>query len=115
MQATGLCSFLTAGFGKPKDLADVAIETVMSMDHQPGLSHQQAILAGIASVRHVYNQQVSSCILTSVVYLIYRLCILMALMLLNIRSNAPDAGWLDVAMHCFVNMILCKLVLYLLQ
>ena len=58
MQATGLLLLLTAGFGKPKDLADVAIETVMSMEHQPGLSHQQAVLAGIASVRLVYNQQV---------------------------------------------------------
>ena len=70
MQATVPCFLLVAGFGKPKDLADVAIETVMSMNHQPGLSHQQAVLAGIASVRHVYNQQVSSCTLTSAVYLI---------------------------------------------
>ena len=50
---------LLAGLGTPRDLADVAVDAVLSMDGQPNVLQQSAVLAGIASVRQVYDQQVS--------------------------------------------------------
>ena len=47
-----------AGYGTPRDLADVAVDAVLSMDGQPAVLQQSAVLAGIASVRQVYDQQV---------------------------------------------------------
>ena len=34
------------------------MDAVLTMDCQPGIPHQQAVLAGIASVRQVHDQQV---------------------------------------------------------
>lgn len=51
----GLC---LAGHGTPRDLADVAVDAVLSMDGQPAVLQQSAVLAGIISVRQVYDQQV---------------------------------------------------------
>ena len=47
------------GHGTPRDLADAAVEAVLCMDRQPGVLQQSAVLAGIASVRQVHDQQVS--------------------------------------------------------
>ena len=52
------CLPLHAGHGTPRDLADVAVDAVLSMDGQPRVLQQSAVLAGIASVRQVYDQQV---------------------------------------------------------
>lgn len=49
---------LHTGHGTPRDLADVAVDAVLSMDGQPTVLQQSAVLAGIASVRQVYDQQV---------------------------------------------------------
>ena len=50
---------LLAGLGTPKDLADVAVDALLSMDRQPTVLQHSAVLAGIASVKQVYDQQVS--------------------------------------------------------
>lgn len=50
---------LHTGRGTPRDVADVAVDAVLSMDGQPTVLQQSAVLAGIASVRQVYDQQVS--------------------------------------------------------
>lgn len=49
---------ILAGHGTPRDLADVAVDAVLSMDGLPAVLQQSAVLAGITSVRQVYNQQV---------------------------------------------------------
>lgn len=54
------CLSAVAGFGTPRDLADVAIDAVLSMDGQHKVLQQSAVLAGIASVRQVHDQQVST-------------------------------------------------------
>lgn len=55
---------MNQGFGTPRDLADVATDAVLSMDGQHKVLQQSAVLAGIASVRQVHDQQgdiVGSC------------------------------------------------------
>lgn len=49
-----------SGQGRPRDLADVAMEVMLAMDSQPGVPQQQAVLAGIASVTHLQHQQVNN-------------------------------------------------------
>ncbi|DBA93777.1 hypothetical protein WJX82_005642 [Trebouxia sp. C0006] len=55
---------MTQGHGRPRDLADVAMEVMLAMECQPGVPQQQAVLEGIASVTQLQHQQatmVGSC------------------------------------------------------
>ena len=47
-----------AGHATPRDLVNVAVDAVLSMESQPRVLQQSAVLAGIASVRQVHDQQV---------------------------------------------------------
>lgn len=54
--------FCFAGYGKPRDLADAATDALLTVTSQPGVLHQNVILAGIAAVRQVHSKQVGTAV-----------------------------------------------------
>ena len=51
---------VSAGYGKPQDLVDVAIDTLLTATSQPDVLQSRTVLSGIAAVRQVYSKQVST-------------------------------------------------------
>lgn len=54
---------VSSGHGTPRDLADVAVDALLTMTSQPGVLRQDAVLAGIAAVKQANSKQVSTVML----------------------------------------------------